>query len=618
LLARSSNGSAILAQVWYKDGTLATFVAPHFGRGGEVPQGKRLSVESYAALAALIIAVGLSAAARYTAASRTKRAAAEENATFDVLIRNGRIIDGAGGPWYSADIGIRGDRIAAIGKLGEAQAAKAIDASGRVVSPGFIDMLGQSEFSLLVDNRGLSKLAQGITSEITGEGGSIAPQNEKTLAPMKPMLEQFKFTVDWTTLDGFFRRLQRQSTPINLGTYVGAAQVREAVIGDDDRAPTAAELEQMKSLVAQAMKDGAMGISTALIYPPGHYAKTEELVELAKVAGQYGGIYASHMRSEGTSEMAAVDEAIRIGREAGLPVEIFHLKVSGKPRWGSMVKVVEKIQAARDSGLDIRADQYPYLAGGTALASALPPWVADGGVAKLLERLKDPMIRERIKGEMASDHKEWENLYYDCGGGTGVMLAGVENPGLKKYNGMTVAEMAKAEKKPELDALFDFILADKAQTGALYFMASEEDLITGLKQRWTSIGLDAGSTGLDGPLYEPFTHPRAWGAMARFLGHYVRDQKLMPLEEGIRKITSMPAQREHLTGRGLIKPGFFADITIFDPATIIDEATYKEPNKPAKGVDYVFVNGQLEYERGNLTGVKAGRALRGPGWAGAN
>ncbi len=583
-----------------------------------MPQGKRLSVESYAALAALIIAVGLSAAARYTAASRTKRAAAEENATFDVLIRNGRIIDGAGGPWYSADIGIRGDRIAAIGKLGEAQAAKVIDASGRVVSPGFIDMLGQSEFSLLVDNRGLSKLAQGITSEITGEGGSIAPQNEKTLAPMKPMLEQFKFTVDWTTLDGFFRRLQRQSTPINLGTYVGAAQVREAVIGDDDRAPTAAELEQMKSLVAQAMKDGAMGISTALIYPPGHYAKTEELVELAKVAGQYGGIYASHMRSEGTSEMAAVDEAIRIGREAGLPVEIFHLKVSGKPRWGSMVKVVEKIQAARDSGLDIRADQYPYLAGGTALASALPPWVADGGVAKLLERLKDPMIRERIKGEMASDHKEWENLYYDCGGGTGVMLAGVENPGLKKYNGMTVAEMAKAEKKPELDALFDFILADKAQTGALYFMASEEDLITGLKQRWTSIGLDAGSTGLDGPLYEPFTHPRAWGAMARFLGHYVRDQKLMPLEEGIRKITSMPAQREHLTGRGLIKPGFFADITIFDPATIIDEATYKEPNKPAKGVDYVFVNGQLEYERGNLTGVKAGRALRGPGWAGAN
>jgi N-acyl-D-amino-acid deacylase len=539
-----------------------------------------------------------------------------ENATFDVIIKNGHILDGAGNPWFAADLGIRGDRIAAIGDLRSAQAAKIIDAAGRIVSPGFIDMLGQSEVSLLVDNRGLSKLAQGITSEITGEGGSIAPQNEKTIAPAKPMLDQLKLTVDWTALDGYFRRLEKQGTPINVGTYVGAAQVREAVIGDDDRAPTPAELEQMKSMVEQAMKDGALGISTALIYPPGHYAKTEELIELAKVASQYGGLYASHMRSEGTSEMAALDEAIRIGREAHLPVEVFHLKVSGKPRWGSMVKVVEKIQAARDSGLDIRADQYPYIAGGTALASALPPWVADGGPSKLLERLKDSKIRERIKAELATDHPDWENLYYDCGGGSGVMLAGVENPDLKKYNGMTVAEMAKTQNKPELDALFDFILADKAQTGALYFMASEQDLITGLKQRWTSIGLDAGVTSLDGPLYEPFTHPRAWGAMPRFLGRYVRDQKLMPLEEAIRKITSMPAQREHLRDRGLIKIGYFADITVFDPATIIDEATYKEPNKPAKGVDYVFVNGQLEYDHGTLTSAKAGRALRGPGWTG--
>lgn len=543
---------------------------------------------------------------------------APDPGAFDVIIKNGHILDGAGGPWYAADIAIRDDRIAAIGKLDGAQAKKVIDAAGRVVSPGFIDMLGQSELSLLIDNRSLSKLAQGITSEITGEGGSIAPQNEKTLAPMKPALEQYKLTIDWTTLDGFFRRLEKQGTPINLGTYVGAAQVREAVLGDDDRAPSAAELEQMKALVAQAMKDGALGMSTALIYPPGHYAKTEELIELAKVAAQYGGLYASHMRSEGASEMAAIDEAIRIGREAGLPVEIFHLKVSGKPRWGSMVRVVEKIQAARDSGLDIRADQYPYLAGGTALASSLPPWVADGGVAKLLERLKDPQIRSRIKAEMASDHPDWENLYFDCGGGAGMMLAGVENADLKKYNGLTLAEMAAAEKKPELDALFDFILADKAQTGALYFMASEEDLVYGLKQRWTSIGLDAGVTSLDGLLYEPFTHPRAWGAMPRFLGHYVREQKLLPLEEAIRKITSMPAQREHLTGRGLLKVGYFADITVFDPASIIDEATYKEPNKPAKGVDYVFVNGQLEFDHGALTGAQAGRPLRGPGWSGKN
>ncbi|MGA8221543.1 MAG: D-alanyl-D-alanine carboxypeptidase/D-alanyl-D-alanine-endopeptidase [Candidatus Acidiferrales bacterium] len=540
----------------------------------------------------------------------------DQLAPFDVLIKNGHILDGSGGPWYSADIGIRGDRIAAIGKLDGAQAKKVIDAEGRIVSPGFIDMLGQSETALLIDSRSLSKLAQGITTEITGEGQSTAPQNAKTLAPLKPYLDHYHLTVDWTTLDGYFRRLEKDGTPINLGTYVGAAQVREAVLGDDDRAPTSAELEEMKSLVAQAMKDGALGISTALIYPPGHFAKTDELIALAKVAAQYGGIYASHMRSEGATEMAALDEAIRIGREGGLPVEIFHLKVSGKTRWGSMPHIVEKIQAARDSGLDIRADQYPYIAGATALASSLPPWVADGGVDKLLGRLRDPKIRERIKRELASDHPDWENIYFDCGGGEGVMISGVFNPDLKKYDGMKVAQMAKAVGKPEFDALFDFILADHAQTGAIYFFASEQDLTFGLKQPWTSIGLDANELSLDGPLYEPHTHPRAFGSMSRFLGHYVRDQHLMPLEQAIRKITSMPAQREHLTDRGLIKTGFFADVTIFDPATIIDEATYGNPAQLSKGVDYVIVNGQLEYDHGALTGAKAGRALRGPGWHG--
>ncbi len=549
-------------------------------------------------------------------AAQTQAQPTQNGSTFDVIIRNGHILDGSGNPWFAADIGIKDGRIAAIGKLDGARATKVIDATNRIVSPGFIDMLGQSEYPLLIDNRSISKLAQGITSEITGEGASIAPHNEKTLAPLKPFLDHYKLTVDWTTLDEYFKRLEKQGTPINIGTYVGAAQVREAVIGDDDRAPTPAELEQMKQLVTQAMKDGAFGISTALIYPPGHYAKTDELIELAKVAAQYGGIYGTHMRSEGASEMEAIDEAIRIGREAGIPVEIFHMKVSGKPRWGSMTKVVEKIQAARDQGLDIRANQYPYVAGGTALASALPPWVADGGTEKFLARLRDPKIRERIKGEMASDHPDWENLYFDCGGGSGIMIAGVINPDLKKYNGKMVSEMAAAEHKPELDALFDFILADQAQTGALYFMASEQDLVYGLKQRWTSIGLDASETALDGPLYEPYGHPRAFGSMARFLGHYVRDQKLMPMEEAIRKITSMPAQREHLLDRGLIKTGFYADITVFDPATIIDEATYQDPNKLAKGVDYVLVNGQVEFDHGELTGVKAGRALRGQGWAG--
>lgn len=312
--------------------------------------------------------------------------------------------------------------------------------------------------------------------------------------------------------------------------------------------------------------------------------------------------------------MAAVDEAIRIGREAGLPVEIFHLKVSGKPRWGAMVKVVEKIQAARDSGLDIRANQYPYVAGGTALASALPPWVADGGAGQLLERLHDPKVRARIKEEMASDHPDWENLYYDCGGGAGILIAGVVNPELKKYNGKTVAEMAKAENQEELEALFDFIVKDNAQSGALYFMASEEDLVYGLKQPWTSIGLDASESPLDGPLYEPQSHPRAFGSMPRFLGRYVRDQQLMSLTEAVRKITAMPAQRQHLVGRGQLQVGYFADITIFDPASIIDRATYTESTKLSEGIDTVLVNGQVEYEHAALTGVNAGRALRGPGW----
>ncbi len=538
----------------------------------------------------------------------------QESAPYDVLIRNGHILDGTGNPWFAGNMAVRGDRIVAIGKLCEVPAKQTIDASGLTVAPGFIDMLGQSEIPLLIDNRSLSKLSQGITSEITGEGGSIAPQNERTLAPAKPFLDHYHLQVDWTTLDGYFRRLEKDGTPINLGTYVGAAQVREAVLGDDDRAPSASELEQMKQLVAQEMQDGAMGLSTALIYPPGHYAKTDELIAMARVAAEYGGLYATHMRSEGRSETTALDEAFRIGREAGLPVEIFHLKVSGKPRWGSMRDVVAKIQAARDAGLDVAADMYPYLAGATALASCLPPWVADGGTDKLLERLHDPAIRKRITEEMAADQPKWENLYNDSGGASGVMISNVLNPELKQFTGKTVAEMAEAKGKPSLEAMFDFILADQGQTGALYFIASEEDLQTGLSQPWTSIGLDASELSLDGPLFEPHTHPRAFGSMPRFLGHYVRDQKLMRLEEGIRKITSLPAEREHLKDRGLLKPGFYADITIFNPATINDTATYAMPAQLSSGVEYVLVNGQLEYEHGRLTGVKAGRVLRGQGW----
>jgi len=531
-------------------------------------------------------------------------------ADYDVIIRNGYIIDGSGNPWVSGDVAIRGDRIAAVGRLSNAHAKREIDASGLVVSPGFIDMLGQSEYSLLIDNRSASKLSQAITTEITGEGGSIAPQDEQTISQIQPVMDQYQLKVDWKSLSDYFAKLEKIGTPINIGTYVGAAQVREAVIGDADRAPTADELEKMKSLVAEAMQQGAFGVSTSLIYPPGHYAKTEELIELAKIASQYGGIYATHMRSEGQSETTAIEEALRIGREGHLPVEIFHLKVIGKPRWGTMPKIVAMIQAARDSGQDVSADMYPYVAGGTALASSLPPWVADGGTDELLERLKDPSIRATIKQEMATEHADWENLYLGSGGASGVMVSGIVNKDLKQYDGKTIAEIAKAQKKEPLDALFDLVLADKAQTGALYFIASEDDLRYGLKQPWVSIGLDAPELSLDGPLFEPHSHPRAFGSMPRFLGHYVRDEHLLPLWEAIRKITSLPAQREDLRDRGLLRPGFFADVTIFNPSTIVDEATYENPTQLSRGIDYVFVNGQLEYDHGRVTGLKAGVPLR--------
>jgi N-acyl-D-amino-acid deacylase len=526
---------------------------------------------------------------------------AQPSQVYDVVIKNGRIIDGSGNPWVSGDVAIVGDRIVKIGRFDSSSAKRVIDAHGLVVCPGFIDMLGQSEMALLIDNRSLSKLSQGITSEITGEGQSVAPQDALTLSQLQPSLDQYHLKVDWTTLDGYFARLEKTGTPLNIGTYVGAAQVREAILGDVDREPTPEELAKMKALVAEAMGQGAFGISTALIYPPGHYAKTDELIELAKVAGQNGGIYATHMRSEGQSETAAVEEALRIGREGKLPVEIFHLKVIGKPRWGSMPRIVGMIEAARDAGQDVSADMYPYVAGGTAL----------------LERLQDAAVRAKVKQEMATEHPNWENLYLGSGGAAGVLISGIASPDLKKYDGQTLAQIASSQGKDPLDALMDLVLADHARTGALYFIANEDDLRYGLKQPWTSIGLDAGELSLDGPLFEPHSHPRAFGSMPRFLGHYVRDEHLLPLDQAIRKITSLPAQRERLRDRGLLREGFFADITIFDPATIVDKATYENPAQISVGVKYVFVNGQLEYEDGNLTGAQAGRVLRGPGWSGS-
>ena len=468
-------------------------------------------------------------------------------------------------------------------------------------------MMGQSEVSLLRDNRALSKLSQGITTEITGEGGSVVPQSDKTR-------NDYPLKVDWSTLGEYFSRLEKQGTALNLATYVGSGQVRLAIIGDDDRAPTPAELEQMKAAVEQAMKDGALGLSSALIYSPNMYAKTDELIALAKVASSYGGIYATHMRSEGAAEMAALDEAIRIGHEANLPVEIFHMKVIGKSRWGSMKNIVDTIQKERNAGLDIAGNVYPYIAGSTGLASSLPPWVRSGSRKEFLERLKDPQARARIKKELAKSQPDWENFFYDCGGAAGIMIASVSNPELKQFEGKTLEAVAKAWKKTPEDTLMDFVLADNSHTSAIYFFASEDDLKLALKQVWTSLCLDANEMSLDGPLYEPHTHPRTFGTMSRFLGHYVRDEQLMPLEMAIRKMTSLPAQRTHLEGRGLLLPGYFADIAIFDEKTINDLATYTKPDQLSEGIDYTIVNGQVEFEHGKLTGVTAGRGLRRRGW----
>ncbi len=534
---------------------------------------------------------------------------------YDLIIMNGRIVDGTGNPWFYGDVAIRGDRIVKVGRVGPARAVRRIDARGLVVAPGFIDMLGQSELSLLIDPRAESKVFQGITTEVTGEGGSAAPVNDYILKELDPFLKHFKLTADWRTLGEYFARLERSRTAINLATYVGATQVRQYVLHDENRAPTEPELEEMRKLVAQAMEDGAVGISTSLVYAPAFYARTEELIELAKVASHYGGVYATHMRNESNSIMSALDEAIRIGTEANVPVEIFHLKMAGKPNWGKMRDVIAKIDSARARGLDITADQYPYVAGATSLGAAVPPWAHEGGTAKFVERLKDPATREKLKQEMRSPSNAWENFYLGAGGGEGILIASVLNRELARYEGKRINEVARMMgKTDEIDALFDLLIADNAQTSMIVFLMSEDEVKLALKQPWVSVGIDHGAVALAGPLAEGNAHPRGYGSFPRILGRYVRDEHVLTLEEAIRKMTSLAANRVHLSDRGLIKPGFFADVVVFDPQQIRDVATFEDPNRLSVGMRDVIVNGALVVLAGRQTNALPGRALRGPGY----
>jgi len=534
---------------------------------------------------------------------------------YDVLIRNGRVVDGAGNPWVYADVGILGDRIAFIGRADPAvEASRTIDAKGLVVAPGFIDMLGQSEISLLIDKQATSKLTQGVTTEITGEGESIAPQDDFTLREARDFLDHFHLTVDWRTLDGYFRRLEQNGSGVNIGTFVGATQVREVVLGKENRPPTSEELAKMQEKVEDAMFDGALGLSTSLIYAPANYASTDELIALAKIASKYGGIYASHIRNEGDSEMQALDEAFRIGREAGIPVEIWHFKVSGRQNWGKMRQVIDRIEQARAQGLDVTADQYPYVAAATSLGATIPPNFHAGGQEAFVRRLQDPEVRKQIRDELMGPGTAIENWWRGTGGPDGILVVSVLDPALKKYEGLTIARIAADQKKDPLDALLDLVIADRDNTGAVYFSMNEEDVRLAMRQPWVSVGTDYGAVSTTGPLSESRSHPRAWGAYPRILGKYVREEHVLTLEDAIRKMTSLAAQRVKLTDRGLLRTGYFADITIFDPATVIDVATFEDPNRPAKGVEYVFVNGVLSLDRGKLTGQTGGRPLRGPAW----
>ena len=533
---------------------------------------------------------------------------------FDLVILNGHIIDGTGSPWYSGDIGIRGGKIAAIGNLSAAPRTRTIDVQGKVVAPGFIDMLGQSELTILVDPRVPSKIYQGITTEVTGEGASAAPLNDAIIQSDRGDYEHYHITPDWRTLGQYFARLEKQGIGINLASYVGATQVRRMVLGDDDKQPTPEQLEQMKELVRQAMRDGAVGVSTSLEYAPAPYAKTEELISLASEASKFGGIYATHMRNESDAVLPAIDEALRIGREAHIRVEIWHIKVAGKDNWGRMPEVVAKINAARAAGSDITADTYAYTAWFNSLSAFIPQWAHDGGDAKLIERLKDPATRARIRKEMMTPSQQWDNEWQEIPGPESVLIGVVQNPQLLPLQGKTLADIAKLWNKDPMDALFDLLIQDKAFTEVAVFGMSEPDVALALQQPWVSIDNDSSGTSPEGILGQEHPHPRAYGTFPRILRKYVREEKKLSLEEAIRKFSALPAQRMRFTDRGVLKAGMWADVVIFDPATIRDLATFDNPNQLSEGMDYVLVNGVLVIEQGRMTGIKPGKVLRGAGY----
>lgn len=533
---------------------------------------------------------------------------------YDAVVRHGMLYDGSGRPPVRADVAISGDAIAAVGVLTNARAQTEIDARGLAVAPGFINMLSWATDSLLEDGRSQSDIRQGVTLEVFGEGWSMGPLNATMKADLIARQTDIKFRVEWTTLGEYLDHLVQRGVSCNVASFVGATTVRIHELGYADRPPTPDELHRMKLLVAQAMEEGALGLGSSLIYAPAFYAQTGELIELAKVAARYGGLYISHLRSEGARLLESLDELLTIAREASLPAEVYHLKAAGARNWHKLDAAIQKIESARAAGLRITADMYTYTAGATGLDASMPPWVQEGGLAAWIARLKDPAIRERVRREMTQPSDQWENFFAEAGSAENILLAGFKSARLKSLTGKTLAEVARARGRSPEDTAMDLVIEDGSRVETVYFLMSEDNVRKQIKLPWVSFGSDAGSLAPSGVFLKANPHPRAYGNFARLLGRYVREEKLIPLEEALRRLTTLPAQNLKLHRRGALQPGYFADLVVFDPARIQDHATFAKPHQYSTGVVHVFVNGVQVLRNGKHTGAKPGRVVRGPGW----
>jgi len=535
------------------------------------------------------------------------------SATYDVVIRSGQIYDGSGGPSYLADVGIKAGHIAAIGRF-QPDAELVVDANGLAVAPGFVNMLSWATESLIEDGRSQGDIRQGVTLEVMGEGSSMGPLNEAMKRDMLQSQGDIKFSVEWTTLGEYLEYLARKGVSTNVASFVGATTVRVYAVGYEDRKPTSKELEQMRGLVRQAMQEGAVGVSSALIYAPGVYADTDELIALAEVVGKYGGMYISHLRSEGNDLLAALDELITTSRKANVAVEIYHLKAAGQANWHKLNDVIDRVEKARAEGLRITADMYTYTAGATGLDAAMPPWVQAGGHNAWVTRLKDPAIRRRVLKEMTTPTTEWENLFLLAGTPDNVLLVGFKNEKLRHLTGKTLAEVAGMKGKSAAETAIDLVIEDDSRVSTVYFLMSEENVKKQIGLPWVSFCSDAGSLACEGVFLKSNVHPRAYGNFARLLGKYVRQEKVITLAEAVRRLTSLPAENLKLDRRGKLEKGYYADIVVFDPQTIADHAAYENPHQYATGMVHVFVNGTQVLKDGQHTGAKPGRVVRGPGW----